>query len=249
MRTAWVATCLTPDVTEPGDERTGASPEAVLEYLSGHRQRVDAGGQKTRRGGGRGRGGKTTLLGIAAAVALVAAGVLIWSVFDQGGSSSRAADTPHKGAATAQSGSGAGRTKAPKKGAASGSGSTKAPKTSAAGKAAQVPTDEPWHHGLQAWRSPTDQGPADIYHGSLLYNASCSGHTAHGCWKLTVASRAGCPHGLVVIATETLDGRDVGATEGFSGPLAAEGSVVVELDLQRPHVSGRISSLGCVPGS
>jgi hypothetical protein len=221
-------------VSEPRDDGEGKSPEAVLDYLFEHRQRV--GRDKVPVGRRWPRGRKTTLLGIAAAVALAAAGALGWKVLDHGKPASRGA------AETATQRTTAG---APSKGAA-----TTPTTASGSGTAKKTPKDaDAWHRGLHVWRVPTEQGLPDLYYGTIQFNTACSGAATQGCWKVTVVSRSGCPHGLVMIATERQDGRDVGATEGFSGPLAAKKRVVVELDLSRPHVRGRISSLGCVPGS
>jgi len=228
------------DVSEPKHDPEGSSPEAVLEFLSQHRQGTERGTTRDRRK--RRRRGQTALLAVVAAVVIAGAGVVIWRSVGSNGTSSTAhvgapgqtTGVPGKSSTRTTTGSGVSRT-------------TAAPKkhqTERPSPAAKRGT-EPWNRTLFAWRHAPGRGLPDFYYQWLHAGSSCAPTASYSCWKLKVATRHGCPRGVMMILEETRDGADVGPSWGFSRPLAARVSGVVEVDADQSGVGARVDSMLC----
>jgi hypothetical protein len=224
---------VSPDVSGRSDPH-GSNPEAVLEFLSQHRQDTERGTTTNRRTGRRGR--KTALLGIAAAIALAGAGILVWRNISNHG----AAGTAHitaLGKSGAHTSTGAsGHTAADK------NGSTAAAKTQKT--ALRGPATEPWNRGLQPWGHPAGRAPSNFYY-QWIHGESCAAYASYGCWKLKVVTRHGCPHGVMVVVDQMRRDAVIGPSWGFSRKLAARTSAVVEVDADRTGLSARVDSMIC----
>lgn len=228
---------MSSDVSEPKHDPEGSSPEAVLEFLSQHRQGTERGPTRDRRK--RRRGGQTALLAVVAAVVIAGAGIVIWRSV---GSSRTAA--PARTSAP-------GRVGAPSKSAThttTGGSRTTAPprkhKTGAHTTGVERGT-EPWNRRLYAWRPAPGRGLPDFYYRLFYAGSSCSATASYSCWKVRVVTRHGCPRGVMLILEETRGDADVGITWGFSRPLAARTAGVVEVDADQSGVGSRVDSMLC----
>jgi hypothetical protein len=200
----------------------GVSPEAVLEFLSRHRL-----GAERRRPGG--RGWMVALLALVAAVAVVAGGLLVWRAV------SRQAPDTAAPKAVAPERTGADRTSK----RVSHHNAQKPQKTA-------LPAAEQWSRGFQPWRQSAGH-PASFYYEWLRPDVSCQ-YATHGCWRINVVTRHGCPHGVVVVVEETRGGADLGTAWGFSRRLAPRERDVVELNKDQANAAGRLQSMICRPG-
>lgn len=205
-----------------------SDPEAVLEFLSHHREAAERGTKTSRRTGRRGR--TTALVAIVSAIAVAAAGVVVWRSVAGFGT----AGTAH---ATALDTHGA---RAPT-GASEKTGGAKTQKTALHRQAA-----EPWNRGLRPWKPAHPRSLPSFYYQWIRHtNSSCARYASYGCWKLKVVTRHGCPHGVMVFVEETRGGADAGASWGFSRKLAAKAATVVEVDADQGDVYPQIDSLLC----
>lgn len=226
---------MSSDVSGRNDP-TGSNPEAVLEFLSQHRQNAERGTRTNRRTRRRGR--KTALLVIVAAIALAGAGILVWRTVASSGATGRAHVTAlGKSSARTRTSTGASRT-------------TTAPRNAAQGKTQKTalhtpPAAAPWNRGLQYSGHPTRRHLPNFYYRWLRGRSSCARFATYGCWKVKVVTRHGCPHGLMMVVDETKGGADVGVTWAFSRPLAARTSTIVEVDADQSDVSSRVDSMLC----
>jgi hypothetical protein len=220
----------------------GNSPEAILEFLSDHRQGVE----RRRRPRGLASGSSTTiLLGLVAAVALAGGSVLVWKHFTHPQSVSLQAvhSTAHgTGAATPRK-----RTISTAKERSQATAAAKA--HAPAAPAAPRPGAAPWNSGLQPWGHSTARRLPNFYYAWVTSHVSCAGYTEDGCWKLHVATRHGCPGGVMAVAQEMYGSSDEGATWGFSRRVAARARAVVELDADKKSVRAQLDSLSCRPRS
>lgn len=228
---------MSPDVSEPRPDPEGNSPEAVLEFLSQHRQGTERGATRDRRK--RRRGGNTALLAVVAAVVIAGAGVVIWRSAGSSGSASTArsgspGQTGAHGTSGTRTATGASRTTtAPKK-----------HKTATRGVAVAHGT-EPWNRRLYAWRDAPGRSLPDFYYRLIYTGSSCALSASYNCWKLRVSTRHGCSHGVMMILEETRGDADVGVSWGFSRPLTARTSGVVEVDADQSGVGARVNSMLC----
>ena len=212
-------------MTEPRYEPSGSSPDAVLEFLSQHRQGTARGREPKRPIRGRSR--KVSWLGIVAAIVVVGGGALFWGIH-----------ASHPAASTAARDAGANGTS---KGTSRGTAAGETKKTAAHGAAA-----EPWHRGLATAGQSTTSGhlPA-FYYRWMRPSSSCAKVATYGCWKLKVVSRHGCAHGVTLLLDETQGGGVVGAVWGYSGRLAAKKPRIVEVDADQSDVGGQVKSIVC----
>jgi hypothetical protein len=221
---------VSPEVSGPSYHPESNSPEALLDFLSRHRERADRGRKPQRRTGG--RGWKIVLLALVAAVVLVGGGLLIRHAVTRQSSDTAAPKT----AAVKQT---AGRIKR----RVSHHGATK--KTT---QQTALPDTKTWNQGFHPWGPSTGGRPANFYYEWVRSHISCARGATHGCWKINVATRHGCPHGVAVFVSETSKGVDLGgAAFGFSPPLGARVQDVVEVNKTQDDVAGRVRSIVCRP--
>jgi hypothetical protein len=168
------------------------------------------------------------MLGIAAALALAALGVLVWR---NAGHNSR---PDHRGTAT----------NALKKG----TGPRKSATRKTRKKAVRAATGDPWRRGLQPWPASAGAGLPTIYYKLTHSRVSCAKRAKYGCWKVEVVTRYGCRRGVLILIGETRGGADLGAARAISRPLAPRRRAVVELDAGETNVSGDVSSIFCQTG-
>ena len=227
---------------EPRYDSSERSPEAILQFLSEHRQGVEA-DRRPRRLGSRAR--TTALLGLVVALALAVGGVLIWNHFAQ--EQPVGARAAHSTAVGTGAGTPRKRTTPTVKGRSQGAAAAKT--HGPAVRAVRPAGAALWNSGLQPWGHSTAQRLPNFYYAWVTSHVSCARYATYGCWKLDVATRHGCPRGVMVVAQETYGGADEGAAWGFSRPVAARARVVVELDADKKSVRAGLDSLLCSPGS
>jgi hypothetical protein len=209
-------------VTEPRHDPEGSSSDAVLEFLSQHRQGTERGKQPS----GRTRSSKALWLGVVAAIALIGGAALIWEVY----ASRPAASTAAPGGPTVNP-----------KGTSHGTAANETRKTSA-----HAPATESWHRGLRSWaRSTTDRHLPNFYYQWMHGGSTCAKYATYGCWKLKVVARHGCPHGVTMVVDETKGSSAVGVVWGFSRRLAAKKPGVIEVDADQNAVGGQVRSMIC----
>lgn len=107
------------------------------------------------------------------------------------------------------------------------------------------PAPELWHRGLRSWDHPTGSRPPNIYYAWVRSHFSCPGYASYGCWKARVVTRTGCRNGVTILVAEWRDGAEVATTVGSSRPVAPRKPAVVEVDADKPDVSGQVESMGC----
>jgi hypothetical protein len=220
------------DLTGAGAAPPGSrTPESLLQFLTEHRQSID-----------RRRGPKTgpktgRMVRTAIALVVLAAVLVVWGGFTHfrfvsrgpaGASAARQGSTPTAGGGTTH--------------AAKASG----PKTIVANTERTAARQaDLWHRGLQAWPDPAKPRIPDIYYKWLHSNYSCAVYATYGCWKARVVTRHGCPHGFNILVHETQNGVQVGVTGRFIARLLPQTPRTIEVDADRAHVDGQVSSMSC----
>ncbi len=223
------------EIVGPGyDAPEGSSPEAILRFLTEHREGLDVEREPRPRGN---RRRTRALLGVVVALALVGGGVFIWPHFTQSQSVSV------RGTHDAADGTGAGKSKERARGTAA------VKKQKPAVTPLARPGAAPWNSGLQPLGRSTGRHLPGFYYAWLTSHVSCAEYATYGCWKLDVVTRHGCPNGVVVVAKEVNGGTVEGTTWGIGPRAAARARVAVELDADRKNVTPRLDSLFCRPHS
>jgi hypothetical protein len=208
-----------------------SNPEAILQFLSAHREGL---GVERRPRPRPSRRRTRAVLGLVAAVALVGGSVFVWKHFAQPQSVSPSAT--HDTAPAARSKERARGTAAVKK---------QKPAVTPVRPAGAAP----WNRGLQPLGHSTGRHLPGFYYAWVTSHVSCARYATYGCWKLDVVTRHGCPNGLVVVAQEMNGGTVEGTTWGIGPRARSRARVVVELDADRKNVRPQLDSLFCRPRS
>ena len=210
-----------------------STPESLLQFLTAHRESTQRRRDHARRFGARDQ--KTPRLSRAVtALVLLGASVLVWGSFTHFRFVSRApaaANAARHSAAVAPAQTSAATAPV--------AAATKTKRTTAQSR------DDLWHRGFQAWPDPAHRRLPDVYFEWLHSNFACAAYASYGCWKAKVVTRHGCPHGFNILVDETQNGAKVGLATAFIARLRPKAPKIIEVDADRGHVDGRVTSMSC----